>query len=870
LHTTQAHLRAISALTAIICALALASAGCSRNRYYTRADKEAKYLVQEKSNDPRWAVPPGYTIDMDPRSRFRDCCNEVFPPMPPDDPAAHVFMHCVDGMKGFPFWHKNGDRMRLDNPGWRAKLSEFAEVTDDGRIKLTLDSAVRLAYLNSSNYQYQLETLYLSALDVSTERFRFATQFFGTNETSYTSQGPLNSAGEASTLQTDTSFWFERKFATAGELVVGVANSIVWQFAGPEQFSDVSIINFNLVQPLLRNAGRAVALEQLTIVERALLAGLRQLQLYRQGFFASISIGDGVNAYVQRRGGFTGSTGLTGFSGSGVGGFGGYYNTMSSGAAAGGGAGTLGGFVGLLQSQQQIRNSEHQLESQLQALRLSEAHYRAGNISLTQVDKVRQDVESRRALLLQNTNAWITRFENYKSDVLGLPPNLPMELDDSFIRQFQFISPAIGKLQKNLSDFLDEFGEEPAEPEIKSLQRRFKQLAKLRKEVEQQTAVVAEDLKNVEKKAAVRLAEMKPGEQAKFTGDLRSLRETLPDLRRRTKGAEQKIAQVEAQLTPSSRKETADRLVQLVTEISNTVNEISLIQARARVEIISFKWETMDPDEALDVARANRLDWMNNRAALVDSWRLVQYNANKLRAGLDVVFSGDMSTIGNSPARFRAPTGTMRAGLKFDAPFTRLVERNDFRQAIIDYQQQRRQMIQFEDSVQENLRQLLRNIDLDKVNLEIQRRAATIAIRRVDETREVLNQPPPAPQPGQTASQIGPTAAMDHMDALNALTESQSNLMSVWLDYYANRMRLAREMGIMQLDDCGMWIDQPPSATARLSAEEAPLPPTPPDSWLKELEQVPAPPPQDEDSPPLPPKDPKRAEKPLAVQSRLR
>ena len=41
---------------------------------------------------------------------------------------------------------------------------------------------------------------------------------------------------------------------------------------------------------------------------------------------------------------------------------------------------------------------------------------------------------------------------------------------------------------------------------------------------------------------------------------------------------------------------------------------------------------------------------------------------------MNVVFSGDLSTTGNSPARFRAPTGRMSVGLQFDAPFTRFID----------------------------------------------------------------------------------------------------------------------------------------------------------------------------------------------------
>ena len=45
------------------------------------------------------------------------------------------------------------------------------------------------------------------------------------------------------------------------------------------------------MQPLLRNGGRAFVMERLTIVERALLANLRAMQFYRQGFYTEVTIG---------------------------------------------------------------------------------------------------------------------------------------------------------------------------------------------------------------------------------------------------------------------------------------------------------------------------------------------------------------------------------------------------------------------------------------------------------------------------------------------------------------------------------------------------------------------------------------------------
>ena len=523
------------------------------------------------------------------------------------------------------------------------------------------------------------------------------------------------------------------------------------------------------------------------------------MRLYREGLYAQIAIGDGNGSSLQRRGGFFGGTGMSGFTGTGIGGFGnvgGYFfgggagnffsmGGSSGGGLVGGGAASVGGFIGMLQALQGIRNSEVDLDLKLQALGLLEAHLQAGTINLTQVDEFRQSIGTQRAQLLQARNSMESYVESFEMGNLGLPPDVPVELDDSFIRPFQFITPAISALQKRFADFLNEFGQQPNEPTIEVLEQFFQRLADLRGQLERQAAIVNDDMCNLDARAAERRKTMTPIEEQSFVREVGSLWGTLRLMRQRIELADVKIAQLRGQLAVAPRRQTADRLVQLVTEISRMADEISLIQARARVEAITVQPEAIDAATALNIARANRLDWMNNRAALVDTWRLIEYNANSLQAGLNVVFSGNMSTVGNNPVNFRGTTGSLSAGLQFDAPFTRLLERNNYRQAIIDYQQQRRQLIQFEDSVQEGLRQLLRNLELDKLNLEIQRRAVVIAIRRVDGTREVLNQPPPPPQPGQTAGQLGPTAAQDLLRALSDLSGSQNILTGVWLDYYA-------------------------------------------------------------------------------------
>jgi hypothetical protein len=927
LHTIQLSLLSRCLLLSLL-ATAFAS-GCTRGKYYLQADREVSTLLAEKSCDPRWALPINYNVRQDERSRFYDAYNQVFPPMPPDDPTSHRYMHCVDGKWGFPRWHVNGDRTTLDNPAWRARIHEVADLTDSGAIVLDERSAMRLAYLNSIDWQDQIETLYLSALDTATERFRFDVQFNGTsgdlngNQTSYFNRGPLAPAGAATAWTTQTGLTARRRLATAGTAVVGLLNTVVWQFAGPDQTTNVSLLNFSLVQPLLRNAGRSVALETLTIAERALLANLRRLQFYRQGFYLRVVFGGNNPPGLQRRGGFSGGTGFAGFSGTGIGGFGNLggvffggngvgLNTAGGGSGgagfAGGGAGNVGGFYGLLQSRQQIRNAEQNLASQERALALLDANLEAGLVGIDQVDQLRQSVETSRAGLLQSKTSLVNQFESYKVSTLNMPSDTAMVLDESFIKRFQFISPEMQLLQNDIGDFLGiySFGaaqplketedprkdplsagpesitlvppalegqpaplppplsgdEEGTSPSIKDIRDQLsrdvvknalERLDILRARVEEQAGDVLEDLRIVPDVAAARIAGMTPSARESFQRELQLLSDDHQRLLNQINASEDEIEVLMNGVNEANLDLTSDAIVELVSDIAASVDEMSLIQARARVEAINIVPERINPDIAFEIARANRLDWMNNRAGVVDQWRLIQYNAMKLLAGLDVELDGDLRSTGNNPARLRGPAGSMSASLQFDAPLTRLLERNDFRQAIIQYQQVRRQQIAYEDSIKLSLRQSLRQLELSERNLETQRRAVIIAIRRVDQTRLTLMQPadpPPAPSfdgsapiSETAAGQLSPTATLNLIYAFNDLRSSQDALTSIWINYLATRASLAYQLGVMELTDDGMWIDTPLSTAERAAADELPLPPDVPQEWLDHLDEVAPPPP---------------------------
>ena len=96
----------------------------------------------------------------------------------------------------------------------------------------------------------------------------------------------------------------------------------------------------------------------------------------------------------------------------------------------------------------------------------------------------------------------------------------------------------------------------------------------------------------------------------------------------------------------------------------------------------------------------------------------------------------------------------------------------------------------------------------------------TIAIRRVDQTQRELNAPGRIPQPGQRPF-ISPTTAINLLSAQRSFLTTQNSFLRAWLGYYAARVRLYRELGIMALDSDGKWIEFPITPAAANEEDDA-------------------------------------------------
>ena len=883
--------------------LLVGACGCHRNYYREKADAEAFGLVREKANHPLWSLQR-YGIEIDPRSRMFDPFNPDRPPMPPDDPASHELMQQVDGKKGYAGWELNGHTPFVENPNWMASLP----LDENGVLHLTAEQAYQLALIHSRDFQRQWETLYLSALDVSTERFRFDTQFFGGYSAFYTASGRERSSSRSElelgtytaetgraglpaggvTAPTTANILMRKSFATGADFVVGLANTLVWEFAGPDQHSALTILDFSLLQPLLRRAGRDRILEQLTLAERSLLANVRQMYRFHRAFYVEIMTGRDAGTGATRRGGVYGGSGLEGFSGTGSGGFGQVGGTAAAAAAAGTGAAQAGGYLGLLQDQQEIRNqlvTISGLRSNLAQLReslredLAKIPENPENIvrERLQIAQARQALLNAESRLLIAQATYQASLDAFKIRI-GLPPHLCVNIADTTLDQFNLIDPEILPVQNEITDLRNrvadindrllaiagsgESGGEAAAgraagEEVNVLLARLKayvarirqvrgqliswNLQRARQDIDRLKQALPDRRRHllrlqgkyrIEAERFRRYGNLDPCQQM-LLADIDPMvfnverLDTLPgelekELDRilgQFQSYEAPLNAVDAHLDALLaardggqprpwRAELEEKVVfaipSLLSALSDDALDLSLVQARARTDSTQLTPVDMPWERAVEIARCYRHDWMNARAALVDAWRLIEFNADNLESNLDLVFQGDIRSTGDNPIRLRTTNGQLRVGLRFDAPLTRLLERNTYRQCLIEYQQAKRNYYAYVDSVASSLRNTLRTIDLNQINFEERRIAVLSAIDQVvlnDQIQKLRE---------ERGLETGVTAARDVVSALSDLQSGQTDFLSVFVNYEVQRLNLDLDLGTMRLDAAGNWIDPGP------------------------------------------------------------
>ncbi len=904
-------------LALILTGLALtsfAAPGCSRGKYRTDADKEVYGLLNTvgKSSEEKYWDMENFTLAESSKSRYANRYNPDAQPSPIDDCTAARLLGDVEGRKGQEKWSANGFAQTVENESWRDTLPAPNE---NGEIVVDQKVAFDLALMHSPDYRNALENVYLAALNVTAERYAFDVKFYGGSSLFYRNSGGFKDSSTSSLDAGTVDVGANRKLATGADVVVNLANSMVWTFSpSNDTFTPTTSIGYSLTQPFLRGAGRAIVLENLTRSERRLLANVRQLAFYQQGFYVGVLTGSSPVSAP--------SSG--GYPGSGV-----------------GGVGASGGFYGLLSSQIRIRNQESNVASSLESYRRYQAYYETNQKTREQVDRVRQSWLESQNTLIDLKNGYRDSVESYLID-LGLPPDIEnVVVYDPLTEQFNLMAETIGDFQKDVdallswlrgqgnsvvndsrrfvesiedlkketapsqisiadlreifADFDEQFGRglqeivadvEYLENEVvprrsvalDALRARFERdnpeldssfadsrlfeervaeiredLARPNEEINEYGVVlksrgvqyeVAKILDLIEQTIltyspndlAAMIVEKRanpsdspfPSTVENLVDELRMTAEMNDPIQTNVFQLERELAaldamavDVDAQNSEEYRRRraalenslTALRSGSLAREdvyrvwfssclskLSSTLMTLHLIQARARLEAIELSNVNVSAEYAFQVARERRLDWMNMRSNLVDQWRNIEIVADKLRSDLSVSVGGSVSNEGSNPVNFSSNKAQFTAGFQFDAPLDRFMERNSYRQALISYDQARRNYYAYVDGVHKQIRSAVRSIELAQVSFELDRESLLTAIQRVYQLQLNLTQP-------KYDDNVADGSAEELLNALTTLLSSQNSIMTKWLQYQADRMELMLTLGVFQLDETGRWVD---------------------------------------------------------------
>jgi hypothetical protein len=158
---------------------------------------------------------------------------------------------------------------------------------------VSLENALEIAVYNSRNYQTQKETLYLTALALTEERYQFSTQF-----SSLLSAFWNRTPGEESVTGSGT-LDISRLLKTGASIGINLSTEFLRFLTGDPRRTASSILAVNIIQPLWRGAGQDVATENLKQAERDLVYQIRTFQRFRKIF--SVSIASSYYRVLQQR-----------------------------------------------------------------------------------------------------------------------------------------------------------------------------------------------------------------------------------------------------------------------------------------------------------------------------------------------------------------------------------------------------------------------------------------------------------------------------------------------------------------------------------------------------------------------------------------
>ncbi|MBI1324146.1 hypothetical protein GC170_13310 [bacterium] len=226
------------------------------------------------------------------------------------------------------------------------------------------------------------------------------------------------------------------------------------------------------------------------------------------------------------------------------------------------------------------------------------------------------------------------------------------------------------------------------------------------------------------------------------------------------------------------------------------------IDDRSVLDVITG--EKFDEEEELlqaaaRVALENRVDLMNARAQLYDAWRQIRVSANALKGVFNVNVTNQVYTSPLDTNPFGFLSSAKQFALQFNAelPLIRLAERNTFRTTLINYQRQRRALMQSEDQLKQSIRANVRQLQLVYQQFEIGKNQLTLQIRQRDNAQEQLFAPPGS---GGQATDVA-VNVLNLNSSTTGLNNAANSLVTQYVSFIGTRLQLFRDLGIMPYDE---------------------------------------------------------------------
>lgn len=814
----------------VLLSAALLAAGCTRKFFRERADADACALLTEKNRFEPWKIEQ-FHVYPDPRARFADPFDPDHPPMPPDDPAAKFLspnpqkpgkagVGRYDGtgyLELLAAWdamnRANTDLLPPPDPAPQADDVRNDVEKDAPGYLITLEQACELGLINARDFQDQRENLYLSALPVSLQRFSFAAQFFTFGDVERLSAGARTGTGRRERWSSSVSQGVNKLFPTGALLLFQFANQLTIEMIGGQADASVSNLTLSLTQPLLQGGGKAVTLEPLTQAERSMLYQIRNYARFRKSFFVSLAGGRGTGGQNDLVGGL--------------------------GLAAGSVTPTAG-YLPTVQRVGRLDIERRNYETLQKLVEVFEDFAEGGRVSQLQVSQVRQNMLNARSSVNNAELQYRNTIDNFKGQ-LGLPPTIQLEVEQSALRP---LTQQLDRYQQVINDYnavQQEARRAVAKAEPATMRQNVSALL-TRSALVTDTAfrerILArwglwekrtdKELQN-ENLALGKQRQVLKNEKLNLQEQLENLKKeqkAVPDaIRERLRIVNERIDSVESEINLAEMERLLRRFDK---ETGRAAEAIALVLVDARNERFGKLRETWPVPpriclEGVDLlnapieeaysksaqyALANRLDLMNERAQMVDSWRQIAIEANSLLGVLDVQYNLNSATPagGLAPFGFAGSRTSHRLNFNWELPLVRRLERNNYRVALINFQRQRRTLQVTEDNILIGVRSELRELRVLAENYRIQQENVALAYSRFENALETFSAPV---APGAViipATQASLTQQL--LDAQNTLNRAQSSLYDIWINYLTLRMRLYLDLELLPLDARGVWIDE--------------------------------------------------------------